>query len=81
MNAARGYLDLAFFREYACDVNISPTTAAEFFNQFTVRFQARARRFVGQGIQDFSEFGVHGKGLSYFHCTSKATDSHLIRAG
>ncbi len=81
MHAARGYLNLAFFREYCCDVNVSPTTAAELFDKFTVRFHARARRFVGQGIQDFSEFGVHGKGSSYFHCTSKATDSHLIRAG
>lgn len=79
MNTARGYLNLAFFREYACDVNISPTTAAEFFNQFTVGLQARARRFVRQRVQDFSEFGVHGKSSSYFHCTSKGTNSHLTK--
>jgi hypothetical protein len=77
MNTAGGYLDLAFFREDAGDVHVRPTTTAEFFDEFTVRLQARARRFVGQGIQDFSEFGVHGKVSSYHYCTSKATNSHL----
>ena len=79
MNTAGGYLDLAFFREYAGDVHIRPATTAEFFDEFTVRRQARAGRFVGQCIQDVSEFGVHSKVSSRLHCTSKVTNSHLTK--
>jgi hypothetical protein len=32
MNTAGGYLDLAFFREYAGDVHVRPTTTAEILN-------------------------------------------------
>jgi|SRR5580658_5761709 hypothetical protein len=77
MNTAGGYLDLTFFREDAGDVHVRPTTTAEFFDEFTVRLQARARRFLGKGIQDFSEFGVHSKGSSCLHCTFKSPEQSL----
>jgi len=77
MNTAGGYLDLAFFREYAGDVHIRPATTAEFFDEFTVRLQARAGRFVGQCIQDVSEFGVHSKVSSRLHCTSQSHEQSL----
>jgi hypothetical protein len=63
--------------------HVRPTTTAEFFDEFTVRLQARARRFVGQGIQDFSEFGVHGKVSSYLYYLKsheQSLDENLIDA-
>ena len=77
MNSARSYLNLAFFREYACDVHVSPTTTAEFLDQFTVRLQARARRFVGQGIQDFLNLASIARVPSYLPLYFKSHEQSL----
>jgi hypothetical protein len=61
MNAACGYLDLAFFSEYVGDVPEGPATTAELLDEFAVQFQARARRFVGQRFQNRARFGVHDR--------------------
>ena len=60
MHPTRGYLNLAFFTKYMCDIPVGPTTAAEFLDEFSVRLQARARRFIRQAVEDFLEFVVHG---------------------
>ena len=57
---------------------VCPTAAAEFTDEFAVRLQAGARRFVGQAVEDLPEFGVHGQGASLPYCTSKGTNSHLM---
>ena len=41
---------------------VCPTAAAEFTDEFAVRLQAGARRFVGQAVEDLPEFGVHSQG-------------------
>ena len=64
MNPTRGYLNLAFLTKNLRDVTVRPTAAPEFADEFSVRLQARARRFVGQAVEDFLEFGVHGQGAS-----------------
>jgi hypothetical protein len=61
MNAACGYLDLAFFSEYVGDVPVRPATTAELLDEFVVRLQSRARRFVGQRVQNGAGFGIHDR--------------------
>jgi hypothetical protein len=61
MNSACGYLDLAFFSEYVGDVPVRPATTAEIQDEFAVWLQSRARRFIGQRVQNGSGFGVHGR--------------------
>jgi hypothetical protein len=80
MNAACGYLDLAFFSEYVGDVPEGPATTAELLDEFAVQFQARARRFVGQRFQNRARFGVHDRSNTCFQITSKVLNSYLTYA-
>ena len=61
MYAAGGYLNLAFFAKYVRDVSVVPPASSEFLDEFSVWLQARARRFVRQGVQDVPDFGAHGR--------------------
>jgi len=82
MHTTRGYLNLAFFTEYLRDIPVGPTAAPEFTDEFSVRLQARPWRFVGQAVEDFLEFGVHGQGASlaslYLKSHEQSLDVHLI---
>ncbi|PYT24335.1 MAG: hypothetical protein DMG57_29045 [Acidobacteria bacterium] len=61
MHATGGYLNLAFFTKYVGDFPVGPSAAAEFLDKFSVQLQSRAWRFVRQGVQDVTEFGVHDR--------------------
>lgn len=82
MNAARGYLNLAFFTEYVRDLPKRPTATTEFADEFAVRLQPGARRFVGQTVEDFLESGIHGQGarlpLLYLKKREQSLDVNLI---
>jgi len=52
-------LKLAFFRKYARDLPIRPPTPTHLVDQFTVRLQAGARRFLRQAIEDIPKLVVH----------------------
>jgi len=82
MHAARGYLNLTLLGKNLSDATIRPTTASEFTDECPVRLQAGARRFVGQAVEDFLEFGVHGQGTSltllYLKSHEQSLDVHLI---
>ncbi len=60
MQGAHRYFDAAFFREHSNDVSIRPATLEQFVDQVRIGSQARARRFVGQGLQDIVECFIHG---------------------
>ena len=64
MNPTRRHLNLTFLSKNVSDITVRPTAAPKFTDEFAVRFQAGARRFVWQAVKDFLEFGVHGQGAS-----------------
>ncbi len=78
MNSARRYLNLAFLSKDVSDVTVCPTAAAEFTDEFAVRLQTGAGRFVGQAVEDLPEFGVHGQGASLPSLYLKAMNNHLM---
>ena len=52
MNCAARDLKLAFLHEYPRDLAICPSAPTQFVDQLAVRFQAGARRFLRQAVED-----------------------------